>query len=168
MNIADIILLLVLLICGVVSGLKQGLVQQVMGIVALVAAVWLSCRFASALGVYLAPYINLNVKVVNAISFAAIFMVVFYVLYLFGIMLRKVVKVSIGGWIDRLLGVLFALFKVCLILGLLILLFDAFNQTFGFVSQSKVNQSVVYVHIKNFTNVVFPYLKLLISKGQAA
>lgn len=165
MNIADIILLLILLVGGVVTGLRQGFIYQAVGLIALILGAWISYKYTAHLASLLAPYINLSAGVVNVLAFAVIFLVAYFVLYAIGMAFRKIVRITFGGWIDKLLGVAFALCKIALILGLLILLFDTLNGALGFISQEKVNSSVVYVHIKQFTNAVFPYLKTIISKG---
>lgn len=168
MNIVDIILLGFLLVCGVFTGLKEGFIYQLVGIIALVLGAWLSFRFASTLGAYMASYIQMSSNLLNILSFIVIFLLVFYVLYLLGMLLKRIIKISLGGWIDRLLGVVFALVKVAIVLGLLIMLFDSVNNTFGFISQDKISRSTVYVHIREFTNAVFPYLKSLLNKGHMA
>lgn len=163
MNIADIILLLILLVGGVVTGLKNGLIRQLASIVALVLGGLLSYKFSSSLAQYMAGHLQLSSNLLNLIAFTVIFLVVFYGLYLFGVMLSKIVKLTIGGWVDKLLGVAFALAKVALILGIFILVFDSLNSAFGFVNQDRMNQSQVYIAIKKFTDVAFPYLREMIA-----
>lgn len=163
MNIADIILLLILLTCGVVNGLKQGIVAQLASLVALYASVLLSCRFANEASAFLAEWIQASPQVLAIVSFVLLFIVIYFAIYLVGLLIKKIVTITIGSWVDKLLGVVFALFKVTLILGVLILLFDAVNTAFGFFAQDKLNQSVVYVYVKRFTDAVFPFLKSLIT-----
>jgi membrane protein required for colicin V production len=70
------------------------------------------------------------------------------------------------GWLNKLLGVVFALLKTVLIVGLLIIAFTSVNDTFKFVQESVLNDSLLYPPLKKLAFEVFPYLKeiLTISK----
>ena len=50
-------------------------------------------------------------------------------------------------------------FLVSLMLGLLILGFEALNANFNLVDPKELENAVVYNALKNIANVVFPYLK---------
>ena len=81
-------------------------------------------------------------------------------------MLEGVFRLVMLGWLNKLLGVLFALLKTALIVGLLIIAFTSVNDTFKFVQESVLNESVLYPPLKKLAFEVFPYLKeiLTISK----
>ena len=61
--------------------------------------------------------------------------------------------------VSRLLGMCFSLLKCILILGLVILAFNALNNTFGFVKPEQLADSTLYPIIKNLADSIFPYLK---------
>ena len=67
------------------------------------------------------------------------------------------------GWVNRLLGLAFSLMKCFLILGLIILAFNSLNNTFGFVKQEYLADSVLYPFLRNLADSVFPYLKNLLT-----
>jgi membrane protein required for colicin V production len=85
--------------------------------------------------------------------------IVFTVLALVGKMLEATIRLVMLGWVNRLLGVCFSLLKCILILGLVILAFNALNNTFGFVKPEQLADSTLYPIIKNLADSIFPYLK---------
>ena len=84
------------------------------------------------------------------------------VLTLIGKAIEKVVKLAMLGWLNKLLGIVFALLKAVLIIGLVIIIFDAIYNLIPFVSSDTLNESVLYNPIKSIANTVFPFLKELI------
>ena len=91
---------------------------------------------------------------------------VFLVLAALGKMLEGVFRLVMLGWLNKLLGVLFALLKTALIVGLLIIAFTSVNDTFRFVQESVLNESVLYPPLKKLAFDVFPYVKDMLSLGK--
>ena len=100
----------------------------------------------------------------NVISFAAILIVVILALFMLGKMLSGLMRLVLLGWLDRLLGVVFALVKAALFIGLVIILFDTLNLKFEFVEQEILDGSIFYNPIKDLSYSIFPYLKQLLFK----
>lgn len=167
MNIFDIILLLFILIVGVVGGVRKGFIYQVVTLIAMIGGTYLAYRFTGIVTELLTPHLDISQGVLNIISFTIIFIAVYLILWLLSLILKKMVAVVLGSWVDKLLGIVFSTLKVVLVIGLLIMLWDSINQTFGFVAQSKMNSSHIYVWIKDFTDSVFPYLKAMILRAKA-
>ena len=59
----------------------------------------------------------------------------------------------------------FALIKCVLILGVAALVFDYINDTFNLVSQEYIASSSLYGTIKEIADVVFPFIKNLLTNG---
>ena len=68
------------------------------------------------------------------------------------------------GWLDWILGVVFALLKAGLFIGICIVLFDTLNAKFEFVDNAVLDESVLYSPIRDIAYTVFPYLKELLLK----
>ena len=98
------------------------------------------------------------------IAFALILLVVMILVHLAGKAVEKVLKFMMLGWLNKLLGVVFALLKMILIVGLVIILFDSLNTTIPLVKEDTLNGSILYQPVKDIANTVFPYLKELIFK----
>lgn len=161
MSILDIILL-ICFIPAVVQGFRKGFISQVIAIVSIIAGTWLSFRFASAVSVWIAGYIQTSEQVLKVVSFALIFFAVIALLALVGKFIEGTFKLIMLGWLNRLLGVLFSLLKTGLIVGLVIMAFCSLNSTFGFVSEETLNGSVLFPPLRDLAYTVFPYLKELL------
>ncbi len=162
MNILDIILL-ICLVPALIQGFRKGFISQVVAIVAIVAGVWMSARFATVAAGWLGQYIEGSEQVLKVVAFALIFIVVIAALTLFGKFIEGTVKLVMLGWLNRLLGVAFSLLKAGLIVGLCIMAFNSLNETFNFVSEETLNASVLYPPLKKLAYDVFPYLKDIIN-----
>ena len=161
MNILDIILL-ICFVPAAIQGFQKGFISQVIAIISIIAGVWLSVQFASEVTVWLAQYIQGSEQVLKVVSFALIFIAVIAGLALLGRLVEGTVKLIMLGWLNILLGVVFSLVKASLIVGLIIMAFCSLNNTFQFVSEDVLNQSVLFPPLKNMAYTVFPYLKDLL------
>ena len=160
MNILDVVLLLCL-IPAVIMGLKKGFIALVVAIVSLILGGWLAYRFSSAVTGWIAEWIDASGPVLDIISFILIFAAVVTLLFLLGKVLETSIKIILLGWLNRLLGLVFALFKYAIIIGLLIILFDSINDKFGIVSEKYLDSSFMYSGFRQMAYSIFPYLKSL-------
>ena len=164
MNIIDIIIVCCC-VPAVIHGFSKGFVSQAFSLVALILGVWLSFKFSNAVGEWLVTYIDLPSAVIHVIAFALIMLVVMLITHLAGKAVEGVLKVVMLGWLNKLLGIVFALLKAVLIIGLVIILFEAINNTFPIVPSKTMEESIFYGPVKDLANLIFPYLKELIFKN---
>lgn len=161
MNILDIILLLCC-VPAIIHGLSKGFIAQAMALVALVLGAWLSFQFSGLAVEWLKPVIAAHPTVLQAIAFALILIVVFIAMSLVGKALEGIIRIVMLGWLNKLLGVVFALLKVLLAAGLLILLFESVTTALEIDCSEVTGGSVLYAPVKDFADVFFPYMKELI------
>ena len=161
MAILDIILLLCF-VPAIVLGISKGFVKQLVEILAILVGAWAAFRFSSALSMYLAQYLTFDKQVIRVICFVIILIVAALLLSLLGEMLTRFLKLASLGWINHLLGLIFGIVKTSFILGLLILLFEALNNSLQF-RDGALDNAVVYQALKNFANSIFPYLKSFVT-----
>lgn len=161
MSIVDIILL-ICFIPAVISGIRKGFINQVISIVSLIAGVWVSYEFSEPVGAWLSQYIETTENVLKLISFIVIMIAVFVGLTLAGKLLEELINFVMLGWVNKLLGVTFALLKTGLIVGLFIMAFCSLNNNLHLVSEELLQDSVLFTPLKNAAFTVFPYLKSLI------
>ncbi len=158
MNILDIILL-ICFIPAVVQGLRKGFIAQVISIVSIILGVWASAKFANALSIWIGQYITASEQVLKVVAFALILIIVFLILAAIGKALEGVFRLVMLGWLNKLLGVAFALIKTGLIVGLAIMAFDSLNATFHIVKDPVLAESVLYPPLRRLAYEVFPYIK---------
>lgn len=153
---------IIILICflpAVWVGIRKGLMSQLLGIIALILSIWASFKFNAPVTEWLSGKITLDANALKIISFAVIFVAIFVATRLLCFLLEKVLKLAMLGWLNKLLGVVFALLKYALVIGLLIIIFNTVNTHFSLVDEDKLEGAVVYQTIKGAAYTVFPYLK---------
>ncbi len=163
MNIVDIILL-ICLIPFIIEGIKEGIIRQSFGILALFIGVWAAYSFGSLVALWLSNWFDVSSKMVTVIAFILVFILIFIGVALIGKVLENIIKIASLGWVDRVLGIIFAIIKYILIIGVLIIVFDALNSNFGLVKPKVLADSALYGPIKKITVKIFPYLQNLITK----
>lgn len=163
MSTPDIIILICFL-PAVISGIMKGFIEQAIALVSLILGAWLAFKFSTVVSGWLQPYFEVSETVLNVISFAVIMVAVVLVLFVLSKILTGVTKLVMLGWLDRLLGLVFALLKAGLLIGIAIILFDTLNVKFEFVEEKVLDESVLYAPIRDIAYVIFPYLKELLLK----
>ncbi|MBO5709556.1 MAG: CvpA family protein [Bacteroidales bacterium] len=158
MSILDIILL-ICFIPALVQGVRKGFIAQAISIASIIVGIWASSRFAEVVSEWLGKYITVSDQVMKVVAFALIFIAVFLVLAAVGKLLEGMFKMVTLGWLNRLAGLVFALLKTSLILGILIMVFTSLNDTFDLVSEATLNESVLYPPFKEAAFKIFPYIK---------
>lgn len=163
MSTPDIIILICFL-PAIISGIMKGFIEQAIALVSLILGAWLAFKFSTVVSGWLQPYFEVSETVLNVISFAVIMVAVVLVLFVLSKILTGVTKLVMLGWLDRLLGLVFALLKAGLLIGIAIILFDILNVKFEFVEEKVLDESVLYAPIRDIAYVIFPYLKELLLK----
>lgn len=161
MNVLDVIIIIIF-IPFIFKGIKEGFMVQAAAIAALIVGSWLAFRFAGLIGNAIAPVVKASPEILHAVGFALILIAAILVFHLIGQGLRKIVKLALLGWLDKLLGGIFSAIKVVLVLGLLIMLFNTLNTKYEWVSAKDLGSSVLYEPLKDVAFSVFPYFKELL------
>ncbi len=163
MSALDIILLLCF-VPFLVRGLTKGFIAQLASIVSVFVGVWLSFRFAGAVSSWLMPYLDVSEKVLHVVAFILIMVAVILVFYFLGKALHGLFKIVMLGWLDKLLGLVFAAILGTMVIGILIMIFNTVNSLFGLVGEEVLAESVLYTQLKDIAYTLFPYFKELLFK----
>ena len=158
---------IILLICflpGIIRGISKGFLEQALSLAGIVVSVWAAFKFSALVCTWLKPYLSLSETTLNVVAFALILVAVCLVVLIVAKLLTKVLEMSMLGWLDKILGLVFALVVNALLLGVFIILFDTLNLKFGFVKPEVLDGSVVYTTLRDFCYLVFPYLKAFFFK----
>lgn len=158
MGVIDIILL-VCLLPAFYFGIKNGLVRQIISVAVLYFGITLSLRFADLVSTWILKVVTLSDFWVKTISFILIFLVVAFLLNLIGKLIEKILKITLLGWLNRLLGVVITLAIFLVILSIIIHFIDAANNSFNFIAKDKIAESKLYPLLLEFSNKLFPYLE---------
>ena len=158
------IILLICFIPGIIRGISKGFLEQALSLAGIVLGVWAAFKFSALVCSWLKPYLSLSDTTLNVVAFALILIAVSIVVLLVAKLLSKVLEMSMLGWLDKILGLVFALVVNGLMLGVFIILFDTLNLKFGFVKPEVLDASIVYTTLRDLCYLVFPYLKAFFFK----
>ena len=153
------IILLCCFIPGIIRGISKGFLEQALALAGVVLSVWAAFRFSTVVCAWLKPYLDFSETTLNVISFALILVAMSLLVLLVAKLLTKVAELAMLGWLDKTLGLVFALAVNALVIGVFIILFDTVNTKFGLVKPEVLDGSIVYTSLRDLSYLVFPYLK---------
>ncbi len=159
------IILLICFIPGIIRGISKGFLEQALSLAGIVLSVWAAFKFSALVCGWLKPYLSLSETTLSVVAFALILIAVCLAVLVVAKLLTKVLEMSMLGWLDKVLGLAFALVINALLLGVFIILFDTLNLKFGFVKPEVLDASIVYTTLRDLCYLVFPYLKAFFFKA---
>lgn len=164
MNWIDItIAILLALAAGV--GFKKGLVQEIVGIIALVAAFFLALAMHQAAGGLIAKLIpSIPKHIVPTVGFVALFLAVFLGITVIGWLLSKLIKATPLDLADKIGGMAVGLFKGALMISILLLLLALLPLPRGV--NDKLDRSGMIRSIRKVAPLVYEKTKGLWPKAQ--
>jgi membrane protein required for colicin V production len=156
MNLIDIFLLVPLLWFGF-KGAKHGAIMEIIQLAAIFAGIFIACKFSYFLG----QYFQIESEYAGIIYFAITFIVVVGMLFLAGYIIETFIKLIMLGWLNRLLGVVFAVAKTVLLLSVLILYFNKIDQHETILSTKQRDASLLFRPVETVAPIVMPTLTQL-------
>lgn len=158
------IILLSLFVPALILGLVKGLVTQVVSLVSVVVGVIVAGRFSPDLTEVAMLQFGTEEGPTHVVCFILIFLVCVLVMALVGHLVTKLFKVATLGWLNRLLGALFALVTTALLLGMLISVFEGLNANWNIVEAEKLENLRVWPLLRDFASGILPQLKVFVGQ----
>jgi membrane protein required for colicin V production len=158
MNLYDIIILIVALL-GLIDGLRKGLIQTIGAIAGVICGIFA----AKALSYLLTPYISqlfesANPKVLQVVSFIVLFVLTVILFHFVALLLSKLVKMVMLGWLNRIAGGLFAVVLYLFVLSIVANVFDYFNKGESSFHREKSSTSRFYGPLSDLAPKVLPFI----------
>ena len=153
------IILLVCFLPGIIRGISKGFLEQAFALAGVVLSVWAAFHFSGLVATWIQPYVDFSETTLNVIAFALILIAISILVLLVAKLLTKVLELAMLGWLDKTLGLVFALAVNALVIGVFIVLFDTLNMKFELVKPEVLDGSIVYTTLRDLCYLVFPYLK---------
>jgi len=153
MTIIDIFLVVPLLWFGF-KGFKNGAVMEFIQLAAIVLGVFVASRFSHFLG----DFFGFESEYAGILYFAITFIAVVGMLFLAGYIITTFIKMIMLGWLNRILGVVFALAKTILIMSVLIFYFNKIDSDETMFSTENRNESLLFRPIEKVAPLVMPTL----------
>ena len=158
MQTIDIIIAALLLI-GLISGLRDGLVKQIATLAGLIGGLLLGRAFYMPVGEWLVDVLGFSLEAAYVTAFILILIVVPLLFSLVGWLVSKILSAICLGWINRLLGGLVGVLKFALLVGVIITGFEFFDQRDSLIAEEKKEASVLYYPIYDATGIFFDGIK---------
>jgi len=157
----------VILICaiiGIVHGFYTGIVKQIISLVSLVAAVYLSGALANWLRNWIQPHIQnennwFSPNVQNAIFYVLAFILIVSLFALAAKLVDKIINHTPVGIINRLFGALFGTFMWVICLSILLNFLSVFDNQSQIITKSAKENSAYYERVKMIFPTIFPYIQ---------
>lgn len=155
MNWLDITLLCLAGI-GFVKGLFDGIIKQVVSLIALVVAIFFCGKAAAWLKGYILALGWFPEEGVTILSYVAGFILIMGVFILAGEVVSRVVGVTPLSIINHLLGGLFGLLVILVFTSLLLNMLEFVDQGSVLIQRQAKVESRFYYHVKQIIPTIFP------------
>jgi membrane protein required for colicin V production len=157
MNWIDLIII-VLLILALVKGFTDGLVKEVASLAALILGIWGAIRFSSFTAAKLYEWFDMSGQYVGIISFMVTFGIIVVIIHFIGALADKLIEAVSLGFLNRLLGIVFGVFKSVLILSVFFVILNAIDAKRPFLPKQKIEESMFYNPIADIAPALFPII----------
>jgi membrane protein required for colicin V production len=124
MNSFDIVVAVILGFC-LIRGIFRGLVKEMASIIGVLAGFYAAYTYYPAMAGLLVRWIS-NEVYLNITSFMAIFCLILIIISILGVILKYLMSIAHLGWVDRVSGACFGVFKGVLIASVLLVTLTAF------------------------------------------
>lgn len=143
------ILLLVPLIWAVFKGFKNGFIKEIFSLAALILGIFITYKFSYFVeekldGIFAARYI----------AFVITFFAVLIGVHFTGILVEKVIKLVIPGFVNRVLGICFGVVKWLFICSILLIMLKAVDVRQKILTPKLTEKSILYPYVEKSTHFI--------------
>lgn len=158
MNWLDIVIGL-LLLGGIVSGYKNGIIGEIASLAALILGIWGAVKF-SWWTADIITSLGVNSDYMHIISFIVTFIVIVILIHLLAQFLNKLLESLALGFVNRIAGMAVGLIKSALIVSVILLVIGALDENSSVIKESAKEKSLLYEPIANLVPAILPFLHL--------
>ena len=151
-------------------GAWKGLVAQIFSILGMILACIGAYYFTPAVAQWASGLIgdSISFTAVKIICFVLIFVIISILCQLLARVAEKTVKITMLGWLNRLLGAVFCFIKILLLLAIVATILNQAGDTLQLPDIKQLNQSKAYSALLNFAEKFMPFVKELFSSIKGA
>lgn len=153
------IILVIPFLWAIFRGFTKGFVRQLASLGALILGIYGATKLSGLAGGYISKKFEVAEKLANYTSFVIIFILILILVYFISKMVQDAIKSTPAGPIDKILGVLFAVLKTTLIVGVFLTLFEVVNRKLDLVEQRETEKSFLYKPLAGVVPFVFPSMR---------
>ena len=157
MNYIDLIII-ILLVFGVARGFTDGLVRELASLLALILGIWGAIKFSAFTAGKLYDYFDMTGQYVGIIAFLITFIIIVIIIHFIGMIVDRFVDAISLGFLNRILGMVFGIFKTALILSVIFVVLNAIDAKHPFLPKARIEQSRLYNPIADIAPAIFPII----------
>jgi membrane protein required for colicin V production len=155
MNWIDLIIV-VILILSMVGGFINGLIREAASLAALILGIWGAIKFSGFTASKLYDFFDMSGHYVGIIAFLITFGIIVVIIHFVGIIADKIADAASLGFINRLLGIVFGLFKTILIMSVFFVILNAIDARRPFLPREKLERSIFFNPISDIAPSIYP------------
>lgn len=149
-----------ILIYGIGRGLWKGLFVELASLVSLVIGIYIAIHFSYLVRDIIGGWVeSWSPKNIEIVSFALTFILVVVAIILSAKFFTKIADFASLGWLNRLAGGVFGLFKMVLMLSVVLNLFQKINYNNLFMEKETADQSLFFNPILQVSATIFPMIE---------
>lgn len=142
-------------------GIKNGLVKQLVALAVVYFGITLSLKFSAPVSEWILQHVKMPEFWAKTVSFILIFFVVALLLSLLGKIVEKIIKISLLGWLNKLLGIVMTFCIFAILVSVIVYFVDSANNLLEFIPKEKLEESRFYPALLDFSKEIFPRFKEL-------
>jgi len=150
------IVILCLVGAGLVKGFFDGMIKQVVAVVALIIGIYLSTGAAKWVSSYLTQLDWIPIQIIFPISYFLGFVIIVGVILLAGNIIHRLVSVTPLGIFNKIMGGLLGLFLMVFFMSFLFLIIERFDTNSALLPREIKIESRFYYVIKSIIPTVLP------------
>lgn len=164
MNFIDIILIIPLLWFGY-KGFTKGFVVEIASLAALMLGIYGGVYFAGFVARYLAQWFEIKSDYLPLISFSVTFLLIVIIVFLVARGVDKIIKSASLSLPNRLAGAVVGAAKTFLIIGVILLLVNKYDNNGMFLKKEVRENSLLYDPMSDLVIRIYPSVSSVVSNA---
>ncbi len=157
MNWVDLVIV-VILIVSAVSGFINGLIREAASLAALILGIWGAIKFSGFTAAKMYDFFDMTGHYVGIIAFLITFGVIVIIIHFIGLLADKIADAASLGFVNRLLGIAFGIFKSVLLMSVFFVILNAIDVRRPFLPHKTLEGSYFYNPISDIAPAIFPII----------
>lgn len=147
------------LLYGFLRGVWNGLFVELASFLSLLVGIWASLKFSNTLNLMLQSIVSWSPKTIMVVSFALTFILVFIAITMLAKVFTTLFSFAGLGIFNKILGGVFGIFKMVLIVGVSLGIFEKVNFANHFAEKETLEKSLFYFPVLNTATSIYPSLQ---------
>jgi membrane protein required for colicin V production len=158
MNYLDILFCIPLL-WGFWKGFQKGLIIEVATLAALLLGIWGGIKFSDYIAEVITNNFDVGEKYLPVVAFGVTFLAIVVAVYAIGKIVERFVDLVAMKMVNKVAGGAFGLAKFGVILSVLLVIINSYDEKAGFISQDLKDGSLLYQPMSDVALTIVPALQ---------